>query len=338
MDHDLEALRAGLAALVDADLMSLRRPLSYGGPDVPEVEFREFQELVASVSGALAFLQTQHQSAVSLIRKSGSEDLRARVLPTMHRAEDLTGIGFSQLRRPGEPLLLATDVPEGIRLDGHLPWATGFGIFPRLLVAGEFPDRRSVFGLVPFSDGPGVKFSASMRLAAMEAAQTVTADFDAYVIPHHLIVDRKAPEWIHRNDMINITLQGFFALGNTRASLKLIAGANERRKSAVLAGVHDSLRQELDEVREGLTRATTIDGETTTQAKLDLRGWAIDLMGRAAHAAVTACSGAANGVEHPAQRVYREALVFTVSAQTTAIMESTVRRMVRHPSDRPEPS
>ena len=37
---------------------------------------------------------------------------------------------------------------------------------------------------------------------------------------------------------------------------------------------------------------------------------------------------AANSIHHPAQRVYREALVYTVSAQTTAIMEATLKRIV----------
>ena len=69
--------------------------------------------------------------------------------------------------------------------------------------------------------------------------------------------------------------------------------------------------------------------EETTEERLNVRAWAIDLAARAAHAAVTASSGAANSLEHPAQRIYREALVYTVSAQTTPIMEATLRRLVR---------
>ena len=62
-------------------------------------------------------------------------------------------------------------------------------------------------------------------------------------------------------------------------------------------------------------------------ARLDLRVRMIDLMVRCAHAAVVSSSGAANSVDHPAQRIFREAMVFSVSAQTGPIMEATLERI-----------
>lgn len=50
---------------------------------------------------------------------------------------------------------------------------------------------------------------------------------------------------------------------------------------------------------------------------------------RCANAAITVSSGAANYQDHPAQRVYREALVFAVSGQTTAVMEATLAELIR---------
>jgi alkylation response protein AidB-like acyl-CoA dehydrogenase len=64
------------------------------------------------------------------------------------------------------------------------------------------------------------------------------------------------------------------------------------------------------------------------EERLQLRAWAINLAVRCASAAVTVSSGAANYRYHAAQRVYREALVFTVSGQTTAVMEATLARLV----------
>jgi len=69
--------------------------------------------------------------------------------------------------------------------------------------------------------------------------------------------------------------------------------------------------------------------DIVTDERLAVRAWAIDLAVRCAHAAVTASSGAANSLSHPAQRIYREALVYTVSAQTTPIMEATLKRLIR---------
>ncbi|HJP83191.1 MAG TPA: acyl-CoA dehydrogenase family protein, partial [Fimbriimonadaceae bacterium] len=103
--------------------------------------------------------------------------------------------------------------------------------------------------------------------------------------------------------------------------------------------LHDSfakLDQELSSCREATTQAQneflhSEDGsESTTKTRLEVRAWAIDLAVRCAHAAITASSGAANSTSHPAQRVYREALVYTVSAQTPAIMEATLDRLTRN--------
>jgi hypothetical protein len=66
----------------------------------------------------------------------------------------------------------------------------------------------------------------------------------------------------------------------------------------------------------------------TWEERLQLRSWAINLAQRCASAAVTVSSGAANYRYHAAQRVYREALVFTVSGQTTAVMEATLAQLV----------
>ncbi|GCA78079.1 hypothetical protein [Microcystis aeruginosa] len=42
-------------------------------------------------------------------------------------------------------------------------------------------------------------------------------------------------------------------------------------------------------------------------------------------AAVTISKGAANSVRHPAQRIYREALVFAVSGQTEGIIQLSLK-------------
>ena len=129
--------------------------------------------------------------------------------------------------------------------------------------------------------------------------------------------------------MINITLQGFFALGCARAGLDQLLAAWERKRSDFLKDAHDGLERELDECRrQTILAQETGDEDVTTDEKLRIRAWAIDLAVRCAHAGVAAHSGAANSVKHPAQRVYREALVYTVSAQTTGIMEATLRRLV----------
>ena len=50
---------------------------------------------------------------------------------------------------------------------------------------------------------------------------------------------------------------------------------------------------------------------------------------RTAHAAVTAGGGAANELDHPAQRLFREAMVYTLVAQTRDLRVATLDLLTR---------
>ncbi len=95
--------------------------------------------------------------------------------------------------------------------------------------------------------------------------------------------------------------------------------------ASFLVDAAESLDAEISECRTRLQTAQT-QCEETTEEKLNLRAWATALAGRSAHAAVASSSGAANSIDHPAQRILRESLVFAVSAQTEAIQQATMRQ------------
>ncbi|MCW5937060.1 MAG: acyl-CoA/acyl-ACP dehydrogenase [Fimbriimonadaceae bacterium] len=338
IDRDPEALRQALQGLCERGLMALRRPAQFGGPGLAESEFRTYQEAVARASGTLAFLQTQHQSAGSMIAKSENAPLKEEALPKMGNGERLIGIGFSQLRRHGEPVLRAEPVEGGYRLDGHVPWITGYGFYPEFLIGATLPDGRAVFGIVPFTASPGISFSEPMRLAAMEAAMTVTAELNGLHLPASHVVFKKPAGWIHENDQINVTLQGFFAIGCAQAGIDVTQRNFEKKGMAAIGEAAAALQLELEECRRATNEALGEGDEgVTNEEKLRLRAWAIDLAVRCAHAAVTSSSGAANSIHHDAQRIYREALVFTVSAQTGPIMAATLDRLAARSREWPSP-
>lgn len=327
IDQDPEVLRWALGRLTDLELMALRRPAAYGGPEIDEFSFRSFQEAVARTSGSLSFLQTQHQSAVSLIAKGHNEALKEAYLPKMANGEKLVGIGFSQLRRPGPPIMHAREAEGGFVLDGHVPWVTGWTFYPEFLIAASLEDGRALFAVVPFQAGAGIHVSEPMRLAAMESARTVTMDFTEYFVPASQVSAIQPARWIQNNDMISVALQRHFALGCAQAGLDILKSAGEKRGLPFILDSHRALSQELEACRDAVASESTEDAPTAD--RLTARAWAIELAVRCAHAAITASSGAANALSHPAQRIYREALVYTVSAQTTPIMEATLARLIR---------
>ncbi len=332
IDRDTEALRWALDGLCSRNVMALRRPEEFGGPGLPEPMFREFQEGVARYSGSLAFLQTQHQTAGNMIAKGAGLRLKQDTLPLMADGKRLIGIGFSQLRRPGPPLLTARHVDGGYVLDGTVPWVTGMSFYHEFLVGAALPSGEAVFGVVPLTptkqEGGSITFSEPMRLAAIESPQTVSAHFEHFLLPDEHTAFIKPAGWIRHNDMINITLQGFFALGCARAGLDQLEFAMAKKRSAFIVDAHAALTKELDDCKaRTIALQQTGDEEEPTEEKLKARAWAIDLCVRCAHAGVAANSGAANSLNHHAQRVYREALVYTVSAQTEPVMEATLRRL-----------
>lgn len=326
IDRDEAALRQALAGLGREGLLALKRPWDFGGPALPEIEFRHFQVAVARTSGALGFLQTQHQSAASLIAKGSNEGLKSSLLPLMADGSRLVGVGFSQLRRSGPPLVVAENVQGGYRLTGKVPWVTGHGFFQEFLAAGELPDGRAVLGLVPLEDSEGVTVGPRMRLSAFEVANTVAVDLDSRFVPDAGVAGVQPRGWVQENDMLNVVLQGYFALGCALAASDLVLKAAERKSSERLHAAHgqlvalaDSLRAEMDVVAAS---------NVGPPVKLKARARAIALAAKAAHVAIAAGGGGSVARDAPEGRVYREAMVYTVSAQTPDILAATLDELL----------
>lgn len=328
IDSDPAALRRAFDGLCERGLMSLKRPMAYGGPAVKESAFRWFQETVARASGSLAFLQTQHQSAVGLLAKSENEPLKQEWLPYMHGGSKTCGIGFSQLRRGGPPLLTAAPASGGYEINGTVPWITGVRFFSHFLVGAALDDGSALFGVMPLENVSGkIELGPVMRLAAMESAQTVEAKVAHWILEDRDVLFIKPAGWIHEFDQINIALQGFFALGCAQAGLDIVEMNYQKKGDEFMKEASSRLGAQLDSCRQRMYTLLDQSEDVGAKAKLDLRAQAIELAVKCAHAAIASSGGSANAIGHPAQRVYREALVYTVSAQTKPIMEATLKRI-----------
>ncbi|GET43079.1 cyclase family protein [Microseira wollei] len=333
IDRDSDTLFQALQGLGELGVLALRIPTEWNGAGANEETFQSFQELVARYSGALAFLQVQHQSAAGMIFEGRNSSLMQAYLPRMSNGEVLLGIGFSQLRREGDPVILALPVDGGYLLNGFVPWVTGWGLFQEFIVAASLPDGRAVFGIVPLVEtyqetGGNITFSQPMELAAMTSTNTVTATLKNWFLTDDIIVSIKPPGWIHENDKKNVLRSTFLAMGCARSGLDILENTLQNKSLPFIPKAFDSLTQELSRCRTAI-KAAEKNPSFTLDEKLQLRAQAIDLAGRCAHAAVTVSSGAANYINHPAQRVYREALVFTVTGQTTAVMEATLKQLTQ---------
>ncbi|KYC35584.1 cyclase [Scytonema hofmannii PCC 7110] len=333
IDCNSNALFHALQGLGKLGLLALRLPYRWSSKEVSEQVFGSFQELVAQYSGALAFLQTQHQSAAGMLVASNNASLQEKYLPYMSDGQVLLGVGFSQLRREGEPLVVAVPVPGGYQLNGVVPWVTGWNLFSEFIVAATLPDDRSVFGIVPLVEthqplGGALTFSQPAQLAAMTSTNTVTATLTDWFLPTEGVVFIKPAGWIHENDQNNVLRATFLATGCALGGLEILEFAAKKKSLRFIRDAFESLQQELSNCRAAI-RAAQQNSNLSFTERLQLRAWAIDLAARISHAAIAVSSGGAIYSHHNAQRVYREALVFTVTGQTSAVMEATLGRLVR---------
>ncbi|HAA29952.1 MAG TPA: acyl-CoA dehydrogenase [Cyanobacteria bacterium UBA8553] len=332
IDREPEALRSALRGMGDRCLLALKVPTIWGGAAVSEETYRRFQQLVPRYSAALAFLQTQHQSAAEMLANSENESIKQQYLPYMSTGQVLVGVGFSQLRRQGDPPVKAIPVKGGYQLQGEVPWVTGFGFFKDFIVGAALPDGRAVYGMVPLvetvQEARGtIVVSQPIELGAIASTNTVTATLTNWFLPEEYVVFVKPAGAIHQNDKKNVLYHGFSALGCARAGLDILESAATTKQQPFIKQALDSLNQELHRCQTAMIQALPPNSQPWEE-QLQLRAWAINLAQRCANAAVIVSSGAANYRYHAAQRVYREALVFTVSGQTTAVMEATLARLV----------
>lgn len=324
IDRDPAVLRWAIQGLADRSLLALKLTES-------EETFRRFQEMVARYSGALAFLQTQHQSASGAIVASENLLLKEVYVPGLATGDRLLGVGFSHLRHFGEPPIKALPVDGGYQFSGDLRWATGFGLFPELILAAVLPDGRAVFAIVPFTNatqpnGGEINFSQPMKLAAMQSTNTVSGEIHEWFVPQEYIVGIQPSNWIQDNDRKKVLMFSFFALGCARAGLDIIHNIAIAKPLPIIQETFNVLNQKLTTCRSAIFQA--FQAQPNYEASLKLRAEAIALANRCTHAAVTVSSGAANYGHHPAQRVYREALMFTVFGQTTDVMKATLTQLI----------
>ncbi|MGK7923674.1 MAG: acyl-CoA dehydrogenase family protein [Spirulina sp.] len=327
MEEKIEVLRQGLAGLGSRSLLALNVPQKWSKREIKKRDYFYFQEALARYSGTLAFTQTQHQTAGSFIANGDNETLKSDYLPQMSGGQILIGVGYSHLRRQGHPVLEATEVTGGYQVSGNIPWITGFNLFQEAVIAAILGADRILFALVPLSPSSreDLRFSSPMSLAAMSSTNTVSGDCDRYFIPTDKVVSIKSRNWMQEKDRKSVLNATAFTLGCARSGLDIVENAS--RTQSAIVNTFLILDARLKHCRQNIL--TAIEHQNlSVEKQLKLRANAIALANQCSLAAVTVSRGGANQKHHPAQRIYREVLVFTVTGQTNAVMEATLKQIV----------
>ena len=333
-----EQLNAEPAILLDAfkglgeqGWLTLRVPVHKGGRGVPPNIYFGFQFLIARYSGALAFLQTQHQSAASFIANGKNDSLQTTYLPEMSTGLRRLGIGFSHLRRPVSPLQ-AIPVAGGYQLRGDIPWVTGHDIFEECVIAATLPDGKALFGIIPLRDqqhNSSISISPPIPLMSMAVTNTVRVGLDDWFLPTPQVIDIKPADWLTTSDRRGVLKAARLALGCAQAGLDCMTQAIDRKGWRSLTDDHNRLQKAVNDCFIACLEQieSSAFSESDIAYRRSLRAQAVDLAGRCAHGAIAIEGGAANMLSHPAQRIYREALIFTVSGQTPELAQSILAQL-----------
>ena len=349
--------REHLEALRDAGLFGLQGPREVpGGLGADHAGARPVLEAVAGGCGATAFVWAQHHGAVRRVA-GGDGPARDRWLPRLCDGSVLAGIGFAYLRRPGPPAVRATRTAAGWRIDGEAPWITGWGLIDALVVMARVDDGSVDDGPAgdgsagdgPAGDGsvvtvvvdrPGdherLHAGEPQALAVMASTGTVALAFDALEVAERDVVGVQTGAAWRRRDRLGSAMPPPAPLGIADRAIRLLA---ERPPGPGVAEATSALGDELQERREAADRVSAsiarVMGEGTGDIDRALAAGAaerdrgLDLARRATDALVAATGGGAMSLDHPAQRLSREATFFLIQAQTGDLREASLARFAR---------
>ena len=340
--------RSRLDALAAAGLFGLVGPTDHGGAAAPSDVVREVYEAVAGACGNTFFSWVQHHFAVRLLATSANEALQERYLADLCSGRLFGGASFAYLRRPGPPAVAAEAVDGGWCVRGEAPWVTSWGLADLLAVSAGAPDGRVVSFVLPAREGGAVQASAPLRLAAMGATSTVRLAFDDLFVPDDDVAGVVDAERWRAADRVTTAQPTPAAFGVAATCCRLLAervaagagpsggGRGPGRWSPAVAEAATRLDAERRRSRDHAYHLADLpmpppgnEREAHLSALVDARAWGLDVAQRAAAALVAAAGGRAMELDHPAQRLLREATFYSIQAQTEALREATLERLLR---------
>lgn len=261
----------------------------------------DYLELMSSACGVTTFVSSQHESAC---RRVMGTPLAEQFLPEWTSGRRLAGICFAHIRRARVDVVAELEGAR-LRFRGTAPWFTGWGLMQDVVVAGTTAEGDYLFAVIELDR---VKPGPIQPLCAMQASNTVSLELDLE-LPAERLLARVTPQELASRDLANIVANSARSLGVTRAALALMPEPVLRRE-------YESLRQRARHWQGGE------DG-------LEIRARAVRLGLLAAQASLVAAGGRGNSLDHPAQRLVREAMFYSVTQLTRELGQTTIAALLR---------
>lgn len=317
------------SVLANAGLFGIVGPAELGSGGLGVHELRRVMAAVSSGCGATFFAWAQHHGVVRTVGAASNGELRAAWLPRLCRGEVVAGTAFAHLRRADRRAVTATRVHGGWRLDGFAPWATSWGIAEVFTVAAESEGGEVIWTLINGVEQSGLDV-LPLALPVFGSTGTVALRFDGLVVPDNRVLGADDAATWRASDRIRAAAGQTGVLGVADRATRLLAD-EVRGPDDPAADAARRLRTELEviwlrdrAVVEWLGGAA--DDVLLAEAS-DHRAACLDLGRRATTALLAARGGSGMDLNHPAQRLAREAAFYVIQAQTVDGRAATLRSL-----------
>lgn len=269
------------------------------------IQFCEALATFGRVSGTFGFLFLQQLVA--------NLQLNAPLTSTWEKV----GVAYGHLRRIEG---ISPVWHEGY-VNGFVPWLSGANLFDRVVLGMRDKDGQEILALVSAQDRPEFSHSTPLPLFACSGTDTVTVHIHNLPVPAEEILLVRPKGAQAEGDAKGVLFHTPLMVGCIEALWSLIAPISHLEPKTKLETEQITVRL-LTKVRTAFEQGATAEEGAKIRAEVG------DFTVRLARLAMMAVGGGSLLEHHPAQRLYREAMIYNLMAQTDAIVEEAFERVL----------
>jgi|HubBroStandDraft_1064217.scaffolds.fasta_scaffold176343_1 alkylation response protein AidB-like acyl-CoA dehydrogenase len=292
----------------------------FGGDGVDPLELHLRYEAIASASVSVALILSQRDSAVGFIEGGENSALREELLPQLARGEFFSTIGIAQLTTSRQGGLRATSHGDGYRLNGLIPWSTGAAVAKYVVAGAVTDDQRQMLFVLP-TGLSGVQVKPPLELVALRSTWTSQIELNDVHLESRWILRGPMEKVLSRSSKGLPLGQIFLAFGLCKGALELIQEEGSERARSL----HEKFAYQLGSIRGEVLELCKPGNEAAAGAAAPrVRASCHDLAIRITQSTVALYKGSALLMDHPAQRLAREAMFFLVWSCPDPVIDCTV--------------
>lgn len=268
---------------------------------------RRALDILSSACGVTSFLSTQHSGVCRRLARA-EHPLLEDATAGLH----WMGVCFAHLRRSPSPVD-AIEFREHVVFSGSGPWFSGKGIMDSVMVGGASTEGHFFMGLSPLS-APEIVLGETQELSVMTATATCKLDFNALSVERKDIIVQSSALDLQESDKHSTVYQSARSLGAARAAANFLDPGAQQTVLDALEKQHQMM--------------DAWDHKAEWKSATELRRQALSLTARVIEAAFVQVGGKAHSLQHPLQRIAREASFYSTS-QLTAQLRSAISESLK---------